>query len=104
MTVARWCRRFRGLVLAPIDQNQGDTAVVCPVLYRHVFGKMFSWNADYANVPYEEKEVIQQSKQDFEGEGLLKVAEWKTDGRIAKAYVIPKDKDLTRWRDWLKGG
>ncbi|GBG81258.1 hypothetical protein CBR_g31930 [Chara braunii] len=97
-TVAQWARRFRGLVLAPIDRNQGDTAVVCPVLYRHAFGKMFSWNTDYAQVPYDEKVVMRQARQDFEDEGLQKAAEWKTNGRIGKAYVIPKAKDLTRWR------
>ncbi|GBG79335.1 hypothetical protein CBR_g29485 [Chara braunii] len=96
--VARWAMRFCGMVLAPIDSNQGDTAVVCPVLYRHAFGKTFAWNADYDSVSLEEKELLFQAKKDYEGEGLPSVARWKVDGRIGRAYVIPKDKDVTRWR------
>ncbi|GBG60397.1 hypothetical protein CBR_g5574 [Chara braunii] len=96
--VASWAKRFSGFVLAPIDRNQGDTAMLCPILYRHAFGKVFAWNADYARVEAGEKEVLMEARRHFEGEGLQRVAEWKKDGRIGRAYVIPKDKDLTRWR------
>ncbi|GBG72014.1 hypothetical protein CBR_g10950 [Chara braunii] len=39
--VKMWSKKLSGLVLVPVDRNQGDTAVFCPVLYRHAFGKVF---------------------------------------------------------------
>ncbi|GBG63660.1 hypothetical protein CBR_g38972 [Chara braunii] len=38
--VRKWAKQFDGLVLSPIDRNQGDTAVMCPVLYRHGFERL----------------------------------------------------------------
>ncbi|GBG62079.1 hypothetical protein CBR_g28555 [Chara braunii] len=96
--VATWARRFRGMVLAPIDWNQGDTAVICPVIYRHAFGKTFVWNSDYVVVREEEQRILQTARQKFEQADLQKIARWKTDDRIGQACVISKDKDLSRWR------
>ncbi|GBG75533.1 hypothetical protein CBR_g20163 [Chara braunii] len=96
--VLKWCKRFEGLVLAPVDRNQGDTAVICPVIYRHAFGKTFVWNCDYEDAREKEQDILLRSRNDFEQASLHKIAAWKTDGRIGRAYVIPKDKDLGRWR------
>ncbi|GBG80908.1 hypothetical protein CBR_g31464 [Chara braunii] len=97
-TVAQWAKRFQGMVLAPIDCNQGDTAVACPLLYRHAFGKTFVWNLDYKGVGGDEKGLLAQARKDYEKAEVNKVEGWKVDGRIGRAYVIPKDKDLMRWR------
>ncbi|GBG71121.1 hypothetical protein CBR_g8421 [Chara braunii] len=96
--VAEWAKRFKGLIIAPIDRNQGDTVVICPVMYRHAFGKTFVWNSDYVRIREEEQEILQTARKDFEQAGLHKIVKWKTDGRIGQAYMIPKDKDLLRWR------
>ncbi|GBG86700.1 hypothetical protein CBR_g41763 [Chara braunii] len=95
-----WNARFQGLVLAPIDRNQGDTAVMCPILYRRGFGKTFAWNNNYETVGDLKSEpgLLKEQKADFIKTGLQKVGGWKADGRLGTAYVIPKHKDLTRWR------
>ncbi|GBG77969.1 hypothetical protein CBR_g25900 [Chara braunii] len=54
--------KFDGLVLTPIDRNAGDTALICPVLYRHGYDTMFTWNEDYSNVEGAEEEVIARSE------------------------------------------
>ncbi|GBG74864.1 hypothetical protein CBR_g19377 [Chara braunii] len=38
------------------------------------------------------------SKRDYEVTGLGGLGKWKRNGRLGKAYVIPKDKDLQHWR------
>ncbi|GBG84070.1 hypothetical protein CBR_g37945 [Chara braunii] len=96
--VKKWALRFQGLVLAPIDRNQGDTTIVCPLLYRHAFGKTFTWNVDYESCTMEETEILRLCKRDFMSRGLKETGEWRADGRIGRAYIIPKDKDLERWR------
>ncbi|GBG60985.1 hypothetical protein CBR_g18581 [Chara braunii] len=96
--VAKWCMRFKGLVLAPVDRNQGDTTVVCPVIYRHAFGKIFAWNRDYEDVREKEQDILLRARSVFEQANLHKIAAWKMDGRTGRAYIIPKDKDLGRWR------
>ncbi|GBG83758.1 hypothetical protein CBR_g37559 [Chara braunii] len=96
--VAKWCKRFEGLVLAPMDHNQGDTTVICPVIYRHAFGKTFVWNCNYEDAREKEQDILLRARNDFKQASLHKIAAWKTDGRIGRAYVIPKDKDLDRWR------
>ncbi|GBG74417.1 hypothetical protein CBR_g18829 [Chara braunii] len=82
----------------PGDWNPGDTALICPVLYRHGFGSTFMWNRDYETVVEPEAEILAKCKEDFVGAGLPEIGNWKRDGRLGKAYVIPKDKDLQRWR------
>ncbi|GBG64936.1 hypothetical protein CBR_g48684 [Chara braunii] len=87
-----------GLVLAPVDRNQGDTAVICPVIYRHAFGKAFVWNGDYEEKREKEQDILRKARVDYEQANLDKSAAWKTEGRVGRAYVIPKDKDLSKWR------
>ncbi|GBG69848.1 hypothetical protein CBR_g4677 [Chara braunii] len=96
--VLSWKRRFDGLVLSPIDRNQGDTAVMCPILYRHGFGKTLTWNTNYETKATAEEEVLRESREDFKKSGLPAIGSWRSDGRLGTAYVIPKHKDLTRWR------
>ncbi|GBG77396.1 hypothetical protein CBR_g23727 [Chara braunii] len=96
--VRRWAKQFDGLVLIPVDRNPGDTAIICPVLYRHAFGKTFTWNPDYKKVDRTEEEVMKLCKQEYETVGLTSVGKWKIDGKIGKTYVIHKDKDLLRLR------
>ncbi|GBG78725.1 hypothetical protein CBR_g27950 [Chara braunii] len=93
-----WFSRYPDLVLAPVDRNPGDTAMICPVLYRHGFGSVFTWNRDYETVTEQEDEILAKCRRDFEEAGIVEIGKWKTDGRFGKAYVIPKDKDLQRWR------
>ncbi|GBG77988.1 hypothetical protein CBR_g25921 [Chara braunii] len=98
--IRTWKGRFEGLVLAPIDRNQGDTAVMCPVLYRHGFRKTFAWNPNYVQVGALENEeaVLKESKDEFGKRGLAAIGAWRPDGRLGMAYVIPKHKDLAGWR------
>ncbi|GBG87524.1 hypothetical protein CBR_g45582 [Chara braunii] len=93
-----WARAYDGLVMSPVDRNAGDTALICPILHRHGFGKTFTWNADYARVRSTEEDILAACKNDFSKAGLLQAGGWKPHGRLGKAYVIPKDKDLQLWR------
>ncbi|GBG91828.1 hypothetical protein CBR_g53719 [Chara braunii] len=96
--VRSWASRYDWLVCAPIDRNAGDTALICPLLYRHAFGKVFSWNTDYERIHDTEEEVLKKCKGDYQNEGLLQAGSWKANRKLGKAYVIPKDKDLQKWR------
>ncbi|GBG79030.1 hypothetical protein CBR_g28743 [Chara braunii] len=96
--VRNWASKYQGLVLVPIDRNPGDTALICPVLYRHGFGSTFTWNPDYESVGKPEAEVLARCKKEFEVAGLTEIGRWKSDGKLGRSYVIPKDKDLQRWR------
>ncbi|GBG68904.1 hypothetical protein CBR_g3603 [Chara braunii] len=95
-----WGKRFAGQVLTQVDRNSGDTTVFCPVLYRHGFGKLFTWNTNYITVgrAKEEAELMKKYREDFRECGLESIGEWKPNGRLGTAYVIPKHKDLERWR------
>ncbi|GBG76393.1 hypothetical protein CBR_g22140 [Chara braunii] len=96
--VRTWIARYDGLVLAPIDRNPGDIALICPVLYRHGFGKTFVWNADYEKTDKTEEEILKVCKEDYARAGLGAVGKWNAAGKLGRTYVIPKDKDLQRWR------
>ncbi|GBG62625.1 hypothetical protein CBR_g31261 [Chara braunii] len=98
--VKTWASQFEDLVMTPIDRNQGDTTLICPVIYRHAFGKVFLWNTNYEAVGTGEDEPanMAKSKKDFIDIGLRKLGPWRPGGRMGTAYVIPKHKDLGRWR------
>ncbi|GBG58787.1 hypothetical protein CBR_g187 [Chara braunii] len=55
-------------------------------------------NPDYESVGKPEAEVLAQCKKEFEDAGLTEIGRWKSDGKLGRSYVIPKDKDLQRWR------
>ncbi|GBG92890.1 hypothetical protein CBR_g57648 [Chara braunii] len=95
-----WKMRFDRLVLAPIDSNQGDTTVICPILYRHAFGKTFLWNENYEAMGAleDEVELLWGCKEEFANLKLDRLGGWKPDGSLGITYVIPKHKDLDRWR------
>ncbi|GBG87591.1 hypothetical protein CBR_g45743 [Chara braunii] len=98
--VRDWGNKFGGLVLTQIDRNIEDTTVFWPCLYRHGFRKLFTWNTNYRTVGSadEEAELLKKYKDDFRECGLEGIERWKPDGRLGSAYVIPKHKDLERWR------
>ncbi|GBG71396.1 hypothetical protein CBR_g8816 [Chara braunii] len=56
------------------------------------------WNGGYVIEEREDCEVLNAGRRDYVASGLTKIAEWGKNGRIGNAYVIPKDKDLDRWR------
>ncbi|GBG85237.1 hypothetical protein CBR_g39803 [Chara braunii] len=98
--VIEWGNRFKGLVMTPIDRNQGDTAVMCPILYRHGFGKTFAWEANYELIGGLDLEIdiVKETREDFHRHHLDTIGKWRVDVRLGAAYVILKHKELTRWR------
>ncbi|GBG86163.1 hypothetical protein CBR_g41067 [Chara braunii] len=91
-------RKYRELVISQVDRNAGDLVLMCPLLYQRGLYKMFTWNAAYDIATSSEKEILTKTKKDYLALGLDKVAAWDSKGAIGKAYVLPKHKDLTRWR------
>ncbi|GBG89721.1 hypothetical protein CBR_g49574 [Chara braunii] len=98
--VRAWGKKFAGLVLTQIDRNTGDTVVFCPVLYRHGFRKLFTWNTNYITVgrAEDEAELMKKYREDFREYEMESIGKRRPDGRLGTAYVIPKHKDLVRWR------
>ncbi|GBG80779.1 hypothetical protein CBR_g31335 [Chara braunii] len=96
--VRTWFEPFVGLVAIPVDRNPGATVVVCPVLYLHAQYMTFRWNGGYVWVKKHESEVLYEARKDYTFSDLKRAAEWGKHGRIGSAYVIPKDKDMERWR------
>ncbi|GBG90976.1 hypothetical protein CBR_g51634 [Chara braunii] len=96
--VREWARMVGGMVAVPIDRNPGGTLVLCPVLYLHVCNMTFNWNASFVPVQRTEEQVIGDMKANYERGSLGKIAAWGKGGRVGRAYVLPKDKDVDRWR------
>ncbi|GBG75165.1 hypothetical protein CBR_g19678 [Chara braunii] len=86
------------LVLVPLDRNPGATLVICPTLYMHTFRLTFCWNAAFRSLIQSESEFLVESKGAYDDAGLQNVAIWRTSGKLGRAYIIPKDKDYSRWR------
>ncbi|GBG72714.1 hypothetical protein CBR_g12282 [Chara braunii] len=96
--VKAWSRRFGNLVAVPIDRNTGATLLICPVLYLHACKMTFNFSPSFAPVQKSEMAILREIKQNYARKGLEKIATWGTGGEIGQAYVLPKDKDLERWR------
>ncbi|GBG69622.1 hypothetical protein CBR_g4452 [Chara braunii] len=89
---------LRSLVAVPIDRNPGATPILCPVLYLRACKETFNHNPGFQVVAREEDQVLRTMREDYIRNGLTKVARWQAGGRIGQTYVLPKDKDLGRWR------
>ncbi|GBG67505.1 hypothetical protein CBR_g639 [Chara braunii] len=96
--VREWAKMISGLVAVPIDRNPGGTLVVCPVLYLHACRMTFNWNASFVPVLETEEQIICEMKERYRREGLGNIAAWGKISRIGRAYILPKDKDIERWR------
>ncbi|GBG64519.1 hypothetical protein CBR_g45215 [Chara braunii] len=91
-------KRFDGLVLTPLDRNPGETVVMCPMIYYQAMISTFVLNPGYTIMQVNEGVVLRELREDVNAAGLRKFAKWEGKGRIGSAYVIPKHKDLTRYR------
>ncbi|GBG59868.1 hypothetical protein CBR_g66674 [Chara braunii] len=87
------------LVVVPVDRNPGDLVVMCPSTYQHSLQMMFNLNLAYQQVTEKnDKEVLAHVRTEFGRLGLDKIGAWNPAAKLGQAYVLPKHKDLTRWR------
>ncbi|GBG76432.1 hypothetical protein CBR_g22180 [Chara braunii] len=91
-------KKFRDLIITQVDMNAGDLVLMCPSTYQHGLDKLFSWSVAYDEVSSNEAVILKEMRADFESRGLHKLVNWNPKGRIGDAYVLPKHKDLERWR------
>ncbi|GBG58909.1 hypothetical protein CBR_g24260 [Chara braunii] len=91
-------RRFDGLVAVPIDRNPGATLIIYPTLYFRACMETFNLSNSFRTVQESSAFVMTEMKREYVHQGLGKIANWQTGGKIGHAYVLPKDKDLSRWR------
>ncbi|GBG63594.1 hypothetical protein CBR_g38660 [Chara braunii] len=91
-------RKYSKLIEVPIDRNPGATLLLCPVLYHRAYLETFNRNHSFRVVQRSEDQVRTKMKEDYVEGGLNRIARWQTGGKISQAYVLPKDKDLDRWR------
>ncbi|GBG89332.1 hypothetical protein CBR_g49042 [Chara braunii] len=96
--VRMYFRRFDGLVAVPIDRNPGAALVICPILYSRACLETFNLSGSFRIMQDSSTFVLTEMKKEYVHRGLDKIARWQTGGKIGQAYVLPKDKDLTRWR------
>ncbi|GBG87286.1 hypothetical protein CBR_g45345 [Chara braunii] len=87
------------LVVVPVDRNQGDLVIMCPSTYHHGLQLMFNLNVAYQQVPgVFEKEALARVRTELKGRNLEKLGAWNPKAKLGRAYVLPKHKDLLRWR------
>ncbi|GBG67412.1 hypothetical protein CBR_g548 [Chara braunii] len=90
--------RMNGLVLTPLDRNAGETLVLCPKVYFEAMMNLFVSNSGYIVMSKEEVDVKLCMREEAKNEGLLPFVRWEKKGKFGEAYVMPKNKDLTRFR------
>ncbi|GBG76431.1 hypothetical protein CBR_g22179 [Chara braunii] len=64
----------------------------------HGLDKMFTWRIAYDEVSSSEAETLKEMKREFDDRGLHRLVNWNAKGKLGNAYVLPKHKDLERWR------
>ncbi|GBG63667.1 hypothetical protein CBR_g38979 [Chara braunii] len=96
--VHRLKARLDGLVLTPLDRNPGDTLVLCPKVYYEAMLELFVASTGYVVTGIQEAKVMEEMRSDVEKAGLTNLVQWDKKGKIGEAYVMPKHKDLTRFR------
>ncbi|GBG91491.1 hypothetical protein CBR_g52446 [Chara braunii] len=87
-----------GLVPTSVDRNAGETLVMCPASYYEGMMMMFVTSAGYNIVEESEAEVHRRMRAQAKDMNLQKFVRWDVKGKVGKAYIMPKHKDLTRYR------
>ncbi|GBG72353.1 hypothetical protein CBR_g11930 [Chara braunii] len=85
-------------VLTPLDRNPGDTLVTCPAVYHSAMMDTFVTSTGYRIVQQTEEEILLRIKEDVDRCGLKRFVRWDSKGEIGCAYVLPKHKDIERFR------
>ncbi|GBG61917.1 hypothetical protein CBR_g26081 [Chara braunii] len=101
MTLAvnsKMTKRDREVLASGLDTYLMEEEVLTDDGSKHGLDKMFAWSVAYDEVNNSEAETLKEMKRDFESRGLHKLVNWNSKGRIDNAYVLPKHKDLERWR------
>ncbi|GBG74756.1 hypothetical protein CBR_g19269 [Chara braunii] len=96
--ILRLKQELTGLVLCPLDRNPGETLVLCPSLYAKGMRTAFISNEGYEGCEKSEVEVLEESKDAYVSAGFQKLGKWKKDGRLGRAYALPKHKDTEKFR------
>ncbi|GBG70947.1 hypothetical protein CBR_g8248 [Chara braunii] len=97
-TVCGLKKQLEGLVLTPLDRNLGETLVLCPRKYYEAMLQLFVMSAGYRVIREPEGVVMEAMRCEVLDAGLTKLAQWDKKGKFGKVYVMPKHKDLTRFR------
>ncbi|GBG89147.1 hypothetical protein CBR_g48854 [Chara braunii] len=90
--------RLKGLVISPVDRNPGETVVMCPITYYDAMMSTFICNPGYRLVDSSEGEILREIREDTLRRGIIRSVSWDATGSFGAAYVIPKQKDLGRYR------
>ncbi|GBG63202.1 hypothetical protein CBR_g36970 [Chara braunii] len=96
--VERWKCRFGNLVCCPIDHNPGDSLLCCRVSYREGMDKMFLSNVGFELCDKDETESNDANGRRYKECGFQKLGRWNGHGKVGKCYIIPKHKDVRKWR------
>ena len=91
-------RMFEGMVIGPIDKNQGEMSVVCPELYKQTLGKLYATTGGVYERVYPNKVTAYRKKK--HGKELLANltvgAETRRQGKGTEEDIIKA------WRYWYQ--
>ncbi|GBG76749.1 hypothetical protein CBR_g22965 [Chara braunii] len=85
-------------VLTPLDRNPGATLVLCPKLYFEAMMNLFVLLPGYSIITETEATIHTRMRADAKSLDLQQFIRWDSKGKIGEAYVMPKHKDLSRYR------
>ncbi|GBG60807.1 hypothetical protein CBR_g12545 [Chara braunii] len=89
---------LNGLVCCPLDRNPGDTLVMCPVTYAEGMKTTSTANDGYVIREESEDEIINLLHTEYGKRKFGQIGEWKKDGKLGRAYILPKHKDTAKYR------
>ncbi|GBG61919.1 hypothetical protein CBR_g26083 [Chara braunii] len=91
-------KELQGLVCAPLDRNPDDTLVMSPTTYREAMKTTLIDNEGYTVRKEKEEDILGDELCVYVEKGFEQVGKWKKDGKMGKAYALPKHKDTSKYR------
>ncbi|GBG72359.1 hypothetical protein CBR_g11937 [Chara braunii] len=96
--VERWRKLLVNFVRVPLDKNPPETLVMCPKVYADGMRDMFWGKESFDAVIGSEEDVLAGCKGKYEEGGFDSLGKWDGKGRLGHAYILPKNKDIGRFR------
>ena len=101
--VIKFKRKYKGLVVCPLDKNTGCMFLCCPCYHRQQLQKTYTENKSYSKSKHKPSVILDRWETFYDKHNYSKWFSYPRrkagdDSRLPSSYILPKNKDIKKAR------